>query len=112
MELLWDKPASERWESALSFQDVSGLTLEDISARQAKAGASTAAIVLEQVEDAILRQVRAQPGTSVFLEVRGDRSKEIYLRDSDMRQAETVHKVGAGSTEAAVKLSNNLTKKK
>jgi hypothetical protein len=112
VEVVWDKPASERWESAMSFRDVSGLTLEDIAVRQAKPGASTAAVVLDQVEDATIRQAKAQPGTSVFLEVRGDRSKEIYLVDIDMRQAETVHKVGAGATEAAVKLSNNLTRKK
>jgi len=112
VEVLWDKPASERWESAMAFKDVSGLTLEDISVRQAKPGASTAAVVLDQVEDAIVRQAKAQPGTSVFLEVRGDRSKEIHLVDSDMRQAEAVLKVGAGAAEAAVKVSNNLTRKK
>jgi hypothetical protein len=112
VEVIWDKPASDRWESAMSFKDVSGLTLEDISVRQGKPGVPTAAVVLDQVGDAIIRQATAQPGTSVFLDVRGDRSKEIFLMDSDMRQAEIVHRVGGGATEAGVKVSNNLTRKK
>ena len=112
VEVLWDKPASERWESAFVFKDASGLTLEGLSARQAQPDAAAAAVVLDRVEDAVIRRAKAQPGTSVFLEVRGDKSQEVYLLDSDLRQAETAFRLGAGAAEAAVRAANNLTKKK
>ncbi len=111
VEVFWDKPGSERWQSAFAFKDVSGLTLDDISARQAKPGAATAAVVFDQVEDAVIRQAKAQPRTSTFLEVRGDRSKEIHLLASDLREAAVPYKLGPGAPKSALEAENNLTRK-
>ena len=109
VEVFWDKPESERWESAFSFKDVSGLTLDDVSARQAKPGASTAAVVFEQVEDAIVRSSKAQKGTSLFLEVKGAKSKDIHLLGNDWRKAATGFKLGPEVAAEAVEAAGNLT---
>ena len=42
VEVVWDKPASEKWKSALYLEDIQGLDLEGFSGRQAKAGTETA----------------------------------------------------------------------
>ncbi len=112
VEVFWDKPESERWESALAFRDVSGLTLDDISARQAKLGAGTAAVVIDQVEDAVVRDSRAQKGTSLFLEVKGDRSKDIRLVRNDWRQAQAGFKTEPGVPAGTVEAIDNWPRKK
>jgi hypothetical protein len=112
VEVFWDKPVSERWESAFSFRDVSGLTLDGVSARQAKLGASMAAIVFDGVEDAIVRNSKAQKGTSLFIEVRGDKSKDIQLLNNDWREAEAGFKARPDVPAGAIEAADNLMHKK
>jgi hypothetical protein len=88
VEVIWDKPASEKWESALDFEDVQGLEIEGFAGRQAQPGAAMAAMVLNRVEDAVVRNSKAQPGTALFLVIKGDRSRAIRLLGNDFRQAQ------------------------
>jgi hypothetical protein len=37
VEVIWEKPVSDKWESALYLEDIQGLALEGFSGRQAKA---------------------------------------------------------------------------
>jgi hypothetical protein len=108
VEVFWNKPESERWESAFSFRDVSGLTLDDVSARQARLGSAAGALVFDQVEDAVVRRSKAQKGTSVFLEVKGDGSKRIYLLGNDLREAAVEFQLGPGAAAGAVEAAENL----
>jgi hypothetical protein len=88
LEVIWDKPVSEKWESALDLEDVQGLEIEGFAGRQAQAGTATAAMVLNRVEDAVVRNSKARPGTGLFLIIKGESSRAIRLLGNDFRQAE------------------------
>jgi hypothetical protein len=87
VEVVWDEPESPRWRSALSVRDTSDLHVEGLIARQAPAAAAPA-VLLQQVQGAILRGCRALPGTAEFLRVAGDRSRDVLLLANDLRAAD------------------------
>jgi hypothetical protein len=87
LEVIWEGPAYDRWRSALLLEDISGLEVQSFSGGPAGVGRRAAAVVLSQVEDAVIRQSRASGGTDVFLEVRGDRSRGIAVWGNDVRNA-------------------------
>jgi len=88
VEVVWDKPESPRWKSALAVENVLGLRLENFSGRQALAHHDAPAILLKHVQSALLRGCRALPGTTEFLHVAGDRSRDIVLHANDLRAVE------------------------
>ncbi|HYK92170.1 MAG TPA: glycosyl hydrolase family 28 protein [Acidobacteriota bacterium] len=56
VEVVWDKPAFDQWESAAYFDRVKGLVLDGFKGRAAKAGP---AVILDRVEDAEIRNCHA-----------------------------------------------------
>src|SRR5205823_2154722 len=50
VEVVWEKPASSKWQSALSFEDVQGLTLDNFSGAPARLQTDIPAVVLDRVE--------------------------------------------------------------
>ena len=44
-------------------------------------------IVLENVIDGVLRNLRASEGSGTFLEFRGAATKDVWVRDSDLKKA-------------------------
>jgi polygalacturonase len=107
VEVAWEKPASEKWRSALYAEDVEGLVLENFSGRQAAVGSDTPAISLKRVSDVHIRGAKAPPGTSVFLHVEGPETRGIYLFGNDFTQAKTPYRVAAGVDSGEIKLSSN-----
>jgi hypothetical protein len=107
VEVAWEKPASEKWRSALYAEDVEGLVLENFSGRQAAAGSDTAAISLKRVRNVHIRGAKAPPDTSVFLHVEGPDTRGIYLFGNDFTQAKTPYRLAAGVESDAIKLSSN-----
>ena len=85
-EIIWDKPYSEKWQSALTVQNVHGLTLDGVSVRQAP-DANSPAIVFNDVDGAIVRNSFAQEGTGTFLHLKGSRTKNIFLRGNELQFA-------------------------
>ncbi len=87
-EIIWDEPFSEKWESALTVENVTNLTLDSVSARQAPNGTRAPAIHFKNVDEAVVTNCQAQKGTGTFLHVGGKQSKKIILRNNHTGQAE------------------------
>jgi hypothetical protein len=106
IEVHWEKPASDKWQSALYLEDIQGLELDGFSGRPATA--QFPAIVLNQVEDATIRNTKVEPGTTVFLDVKGDKTRSIGLVGNDFRKAKTPYQVSSGAKKSEVAAVNNL----
>ena len=108
VEVVWDKPALEKWQSALVFEDVSGLVLDGFTGRQAWPERDTPAVVFKNVTDAVVRNSRALEGTKTFLKVSGKGGREIILTGNDFRRAKSAYKTDEDVPSEAVKAVNNL----
>jgi hypothetical protein len=108
VEVVWDKPASDKWESGLYLEDIQGLDLEGFSGRQAKAGSETPAVVLNQVEDAVIRNSKPREGSSLFLQVNGNKSRGIVLIGNDLRKAKVPYRLDSSVKSHEVRALNNI----
>jgi hypothetical protein len=110
VEIIWDKPEYDRWASALSLEEIEGLELDGFRGGPAPIqGTKPApAVVLSQVDNAIVRGCAALPGTAVFLDIRGDRTRDVILISNDFRQAGMAYRLGREVREEAVRESNNI----
>ncbi len=109
VEVVWEKPESEKWENALYVEDIQGLEIEGFSGRQAKPGTDLPAVVLNQVDDVVIRNSRSREGTTVFLRVMGDKSRGVVLLNNDLRKAKVPYRVDGGARINEVKAVNNIT---
>ncbi len=87
VEIVWDTPYSDQWRSALVVENVRGLTLDGVSARQAPGSPGASAIVLNGVDGALVAHCRAQEDTGNFLQVEGAGTRDIVFRANDTREA-------------------------
>jgi len=108
LEVIWEKPESERWETALYFEDVKDLELAEFVGRQGLLGAADSAVCLNQVEEARLSRNRAAAGTEVFLDIRGERSRAIYLLDNDLLEARVPYRVAPEVKPEEINPQGNL----
>jgi polygalacturonase len=104
VEIAWEEPGSAKWESALAFDEVSDLVLDGVSAVQAPGAADAPAILLNQVDYAVIRNCRAGAGTGTFLLFTGAGTKDILLERNDFRKARLPYAFRAGSSPQALKL--------
>jgi hypothetical protein len=104
VEVVWEEPGSAKWESGLAFDEVKGLTLDGVTAVQAPGAASAPALVLHQIEDALIRDCRAAEGTGTFLLFSGEGTKNILLERNDFRKARLPYSFAAGSSAQALKM--------
>jgi hypothetical protein len=109
LEIFWDEPGYGQWRSALYLEDISGLELEGLEARPADPGAEEPALLLNHVENAHISGSKAQPGTAVFCEIKGERSRSINFIGNDFVQARVPYRLGPGVAPDAVKSRDNLT---
>ncbi len=110
LEVVWDRPESESWKSALYFEDVKGLEVTEFAGRQGIVGAEQPAIVLDQVENARFWRNRALPETAIFFDVWGERSRGLYLLDNDLLEARVPFRIASGVRPEEVKVLGNLEK--
>jgi len=108
VEVVWDKPASEKWKSALYFEDIQGLDLDRFSGRQAQAGTEAPAVVLNQVQDAVIRSSKPREGSSLFLQVSGDKSRGIVLTGNDLRKSKVPYRLDVSVKSSEVLGLNNI----
>jgi hypothetical protein len=110
LEVVWEKPESERWQSALYFEDVKDLELAEFTGRQGLIGAADPAVCLNQVEGARLLRNRAASGTEVFFDIRGDRSRSIQIRDNDLLEARVPYRVSPEVKPEEIRPQGNIEK--
>jgi polygalacturonase len=77
----------EKWRSAIYLKDVTRLELNNFTGRQGLRNGNAAAVVLENVNDGVIRDSQASEGTGTFLEFRGVKTRDIRLRDNDVAKA-------------------------
>jgi len=107
LQVNWEKPELNQWQSALYFQDVQGLNLDGFVGGPAKLQTDIPAVVFDRVEDATIRNSTARPGTQVFLKVKGPQSSRIYLIDNEFHELRSHYLVDADVKEGTVKEGGN-----
>ena len=108
VEINWERPEWRKWQSALYFEDVNGLTLEDFVGGPARPQAGLPAVVLDRVEDAAILDSKARAGTQVFLKVKGPQSKRIYMVGNDLHNAAVAVQLDPNVKAGVVKAINNF----
>jgi len=110
IEVNWGQPGSDRWTCGLWLEDIQGLELDGFQGKQAPADPTNeaAAIVLNQVDRAIIRHCQAMPGTGLFLEVRGESTRAVAVCGNDFRLAQTPLRVDAKIRAGVVDELQNL----
>jgi len=111
VDIFWDSPESPKWESALYLEDIDGLEVDDLTARQAKTGANTPAVVFSQVENAVIRNSTAQAGTGTFLNFIGDKTKNILVYSNNFTNAKIPFTKATNVGSGAIRSEMNFTQK-
>jgi hypothetical protein len=100
VEVIWDKPGSAKWQSALRMEDVQDVELAGFRGRPGGTGAP--AVEFMNVDGATLRDSNAAPGTDLFLDIAGSRSRGIRLYGNDLGAAKVPYRVGADAQKGAI----------
>ena len=100
VEVIWDKPASAKWQSALRVDDAQDLELDGFRGKPAGTGA--AAVAFTNVDGATVRNSNAATGTELFLDIAGGKSRGIRLIGNDLGGAKVPYRVGSGVKKDAV----------
>ncbi len=108
VEVIWEKPESAKWQSALYFEDVKGLTLDNFVGGPARPQTDMPALVVNNVQDATIQNSQANSNTRVFLQVMGKTSQGIYLIGNELHDAGTPFLVNADVPSGAVTAAQNF----
>jgi hypothetical protein len=108
IEIQWEEPASDKWQSALYLEDVQGLEIDGFAGRPAWPDRDDAAVVFKNVSDVMIRNSRAMEGTKTFLKVSGPESRDIVLDGNDFRKAKSPHQIDKDVKSNAVKEVDNV----
>lgn len=77
----------EKWRSAMVLKEVTGLEVDTFTGRQGLRNSKAPVVVMENVADGVLRNLRAAEGSGTFFEFRGARTKDLWVHTSDLRKA-------------------------
>jgi hypothetical protein len=108
IEIIWDKPALNKWQSALDLENVQGVEVDDFTGRQAWPDQDFPAVVFENVSEGMIRNSKAAEGTGVFLKVLGSKSDDICLFGNDLRRAKVPYTLAPEAKAAKVTAVQNL----
>ncbi len=108
VDVIWEKPDSAKWQSALYFADVNGLRIDNFFGGPAELNTGTPAIVFDKVQDAVISSSKAPQGTRLFLDVRGSTSRGIYLVGNELHDAQNPYHTDADVKEGAVTVAQNF----
>ena len=108
VEVVWEKPALDKWQSALYFEDIDGLEVSDFRGRQAWPDQEAPAVAFDKVKRARVLNSQAADGTNVFLKVMGEESRDICLMGNDLQQAKVPYQFADGAQHDALKAQNNF----
>ncbi|MDI6845149.1 MAG: glycosyl hydrolase family 28-related protein [Candidatus Saccharicenans sp.] len=88
VEVTWEKPEYEKWQNAVYVEKAKNLEVDGLQARQAKPEDLTAAaLVLNQVGRAVVKNCQAGAGTGIFLKVMGPDTADIYPVNNELSLA-------------------------
>jgi hypothetical protein len=110
IEVIWQKPEFRQWKCALALADIQGLELDGIQGRQAQPGfeKSAAAVLLDQVDNALVRNCQAAPGTGLFMAIQGEKTRDIMIYNNDFRAAQFAFLVDSKIKPSVVQEFNNI----
>jgi polygalacturonase len=102
-EIDWRPPYSNLWRSAITVDNVDGLTLDGVSAKQAPNNTDAPAIVMRKVNGAVVTHCQAQEGTGTFLKFKGKKIKNVLLYQNDTRAAQVPYALSKEMTKEIIK---------
>jgi len=104
VEIAWDGAPSEKWRSALALDEVEDAVLDGVTAVQSPGADKSPAILLRQVDFAVVRNCRAAAGTGTFLQLSGDGTKDVLFERNDLRRARLPYSFADGAKPQALRL--------
>jgi polygalacturonase len=87
VEIVWEGPPAETWQSALVLEDVKDLEMDGLKTRQALDDSETPAVIAARVDGATMRNCKALEGTGIFLQFAGGETRGFVLTGNDLRRA-------------------------
>jgi hypothetical protein len=108
IEIHWDEPEVDTWQSAITIEDADGVEIDGFSGRQAWVGRDVPAIAFKNVSDAMIRDSKAPEGTATFLKVTGHDSHDISLFGNDLRKAKMPIQLDTDVDKGAVTTLDNF----
>lgn len=87
LEVRWSEPIESHWTHALTLEDVKGLDLDGFCGRSANPASTPAAIVLSRIENGLVRNCRAEPGTRSLLRIEAG-CRDLAAMGNDLRNAD------------------------
>jgi hypothetical protein len=108
IEIHWQEPEVDKWQSAISIEDADGVEIDGFSGRQAWVGRDVPAIVLKNASDVMIRDSKAPEGTATFLKVTGHDSHDISLFGNDLRKAKVPIQLDTDVDKGAVTTLDNF----
>jgi hypothetical protein len=108
IEIHWEEPEVDKWQSAISIEDADGVEIDGFSGRQAWVGRDVPAIVLKNASDVMIRDSKAPEGTATFLKVTGHDSHDISLFGNDLRKAKVPIQLDTDVDKGAVTTLDNF----
>lgn len=93
IEVNWQKPAYDKWESALSLADIDGLHVDGFSGVSARPDRDLPAMALDRVTNATLRNLDAEPGTNLFLKITGANTHDVHLIGNNFHEAKVPYQL-------------------
>ncbi len=109
IEVTWEKPWFDKWESALALEDVDRLQVDGFSGNSAWPERNIPAVLLNRVTNATLRDMEALPGTNLFLKIAGANTHDIHLFGNDFHDAKTPYELAPDVKADSVTASDNFT---
>lgn len=97
----WDGDPEPLWRSALSVRNARNVFIDGFCGRQAHLDAEDAAVTLENVRHADIRDCVAAEGTSVFLEVAGE-AEDIFITGTNLARVQRPVYIRAGVNDREV----------
>ena len=105
LSVTWnDEKPEEKWRSALTLKDVTGLELDNFTGRQGLKDGAAPVILLENVTDGILRNLRAADGSGTFMEFRGVGNKDLSADGNELRKAARSLAFTEGASSTLIKV--------
>jgi hypothetical protein len=111
IQVIWQKPDSKKWKSALHLENIENLKLDEVTARQAHIKSKDPAILLKNVENAMVRACSPLPGTIEFIRLAGKNTRDIYFSGNNFKTAKIPYKIVKEVNRSGVKDLGNIMPK-
>jgi hypothetical protein len=87
IEVVWEKPTYDKWESALELEDVDGLELCGFNGNAAWPDKGIPAVFLKNVKNANINGSVAPAGSNIFFKIAGAGTQDVHFFGNDFHEA-------------------------